>query len=114
RGERIDPDRYPLEVQKAKAHFAINRTYGVDLNGTAVELAEVSLWLNIMHPGLAAPRFDARLKRGNSLIGARRATYTKEQVSKAPWKGTNASPVVPPTDRPLSEVPLGQADGIHH
>lgn len=114
RGERIDPDRYPLELQKAKAHFAINRTYGVDLNGTAVELAEVSLWLNIMHPGLAAPRFDARLKRGNSLIGARRATYTKEQVAKAPWKGTNANPVAPPTDRPLSEVPLGRADGIHH
>lgn len=114
RGERIDPDRYPLELQKAKAHFAINRTYGVDLNGTAVELAEVSLWLNIMHPGLAAPRFDARLKRGNSLISARRATYTKEQVGTAPWKSTTSRPVVPPTDRPLSEVPLGQADGIHH
>jgi hypothetical protein len=114
RGERIDPDRYPLELQRAKAHFAINRTYGVDLNGTALELAEVSLWLNIMHPGLAAPRFDARLRRGNSLIGARRATYAAEQLTTAPWKGSSAKPAVAPTDRPLHAVPLGSAPGIHH
>ncbi len=113
-GERIDPDRYPIELQRAKAHFAINRTYGVDLNGTAVELAEVSLWLNVMHPGLAAPRFDARLRRGNSLIGARRATYTREQVMAAPWKGTSTRPVVPPTEHPLHDTPLGQDVGIHH
>jgi hypothetical protein len=114
RGERIDPDRYPLELQKAKAHFAIHRTYGVDLNGTAIELAEVSLWLNIMHPGLSAPRLDARLQRGNSLIGARRATYAKEQITTAPWKGTSAKPAVAPSDQPLHAVPLGDALGIHH
>jgi hypothetical protein len=114
RGERIDPDRYPIELQKAKAHFAINRTYGVDLNGTAVELAEVSLWLNVMHEGLRAPRFDARLRRGNSLIGARRASYTPAQAAQAPWKGTSAKPVVPPTDHPLHGTPLGVDVGIHH
>jgi hypothetical protein len=114
RGERIDPDRYPIELQKAKAHFAINRTYGVDLNGTAVELAEVSLWLNVMHEGLRAPRFDARLRRGNSLIGARRASYTPAQSAQAPWKGTSAKPVVPPTDHPLHVTPLGVDVGIHH
>lgn len=113
-GETIDADRYQLELQRAKAHFAINRTYGVDLNRTAVELAEISLWLNVMHDGLTAPRFGARLRRGNSLIGARRATYSAEQVAKVPWKGTSAKPVVPPTDQPLGERPLGTDVGIHH
>jgi hypothetical protein len=114
KGETIDPETYQLELQKAKAHFAINRTYGVDLNRTAVELAEVSAWLNCMHEGLEAPQFDARLRRGNSLIGARRSTYTEAQLQKAPWKGTSSAPVVPPADQPLSEVALGTAPGIHH
>ena len=113
-GETIDPDQYQLELQKAKAHFAINQCYGVDLNPTAVELAEVSLWLNCMHPGLAAPNFDARLRRGNSLIGARRATYSLDQIKAQPWKDSAKKPAVPPTDQFLSEVPLGQAGGVHH
>ena len=113
-GETIDPDRYQLELQRARAHFAINQSYGVDLNPTAVELAEVSLWLNCMHQGLKAPRFGARLRTGNSLIGARRATYTIEQIKKQPWKGTSNSTALPPTDQPLAEVPFGQATGIHH
>ena len=114
RGEQIEPDRYQLELQRTKAHFAINRTYGVDLNGTAVELAEVSLWLNVMHDGLTAPRFDARLRQGNSLIGARRATYTRSQAAAAPWKGSKTNPVLPPADQPISAQPLGADVGIHH
>lgn len=111
RGETIDADRYQHELQKAKAHFAVNQVYGVDLNQTAVDLAEVSLWLNCMHPGLTAPWFGARLRRGNSLIGARRATYTVDQAKKAAYTGKTA---VPPTDQSLATVPLGQAPGIHH
>lgn len=113
-GETIDPDQYQRELQKTKAHFAINQAYGVDLNPTAVELAEVSLWLNCMHEGLRAPSFGARLRRGNSLIGARRATYTVEQIKKQPWKNSKASPALPPTDQPIADVPLGQTIGIHH
>jgi hypothetical protein len=112
--EIIDPDQYQLELQKAKAHFAINQSFGVDLNPTAVELAEVSLWLNCMHSGLRAPNFDARLRRGNSLIGARRATYTTDQVRGLPWKNSTAKPASPPTDQPLHEVPFGEVTGIHH
>ena len=114
RGVPIDADRYQLELQKAKAHFAINQCFGVDLNPTAVELAEVSLWLNCMYPGLRAPNFDARLRRGNSLIGARRATYGFEIVKSQPWKSIGNKPAIPPTDQPLGEVPLGEAPGIHH
>ena len=92
-GDTIAPDRYQLELQKVKAHFAVNQVFGVDLNQTAVELAEVSLWLNCMHPGLQAPWFGARLRRGNSLIGARRATITGQ---------TAAPPGQSPMDRLLA------------
>jgi len=113
-GERIDPECYAVEEQKVKAYLALHRAYGVDLNATAVELAEVSLWLNVMYPGLRAPWFGLHLRRGNSLIGARRATYDFAALNrtKQSWLTT------PPTERPL----LGSAteggaigDGeIHH
>src|SRR5690606_29724223 len=64
----IDPESYRDELQKVKAYLALHRCYGVDLNDTARELAEVSLWLNVMHKGLRAPWFGLHLKRGNSLI----------------------------------------------
>lgn len=110
----VPPEDRPIEIRKLRAHFAVNQTYGVDLNPTAVELAEVSLWLNAMHPGLAAPSLGARLRAGNSLIGARRATYTLAQAAKAPWKGTSTNPAVAPTYRHPTDVPYGTADGIHH
>ncbi|MHA6802322.1 Eco57I restriction-modification methylase domain-containing protein [Salinifilum ghardaiensis] len=107
--QQIDPEEYRGELQKVKAYLALHRCYGVDLNDTARELAEVSLWLNVMHPGLQAPWFGLHLKRGNSLIGARRATYDMVALGRAKksWLRT------PPTDRPLSggDVPNGE---IHH
>lgn len=110
-GDVIDADRYQFELQRAKAHFAVNQAYGVDLNQTAVELAEVSLWLSCMHAGLQAPWFGARLRCGNSLVGARRATYTAGNVKSAVYVGKSA---VPPTDKPLGVTPLSSAVGIHH
>lgn len=82
-GERIDPEQFPHELQKVKAYIALHNVYGVDLNPTAVELAEVSLWLDSMSSGLKAPWFGLRLRAGNSLIGARRATYAAENVLRA-------------------------------
>lgn len=76
----IPADEYPQELQRVKAQIALHQVYGVDLNATAVELAEVSLWLDTMQPGLSAPWFGLRLKRGNSLVGARRATYSVDAV----------------------------------
>ena len=76
-GIKIDPDEYPRELQRVKAYLALHNVYGVDLNATAVELAEISLWLDTMVAGLAAPWFGLRLRRGNSLIGARRAVYRR-------------------------------------
>ncbi|MXG28768.1 hypothetical protein [Streptomyces sp. YIM 132580] len=85
------------EKQKAKAYIALHNAYGVDLNATGVELAEVSMWLNTMHPGMRAPWFGLHLRRGNSLIGGRRAVYAAREVAplkgKAPW--LSAKPLAP-------------------
>lgn len=77
---KIPADQYPQELQKVKAHIALHQVHGVDLNSTAVELAEVSLWLDTMTSDLQAPWFGMRLKQGNSLVGARRATYSVQAV----------------------------------
>lgn len=92
-GEKVDPDLRPQEVQKAKAHVALHQVYGVDLNSTAVELAEVSLWLDTMVRGLQAPWFGLRLRQGNSLVGARRAVYTERQIKDRTWLTTPAQEV---------------------
>ena len=115
-GETLDPDRYLRELQKVKAHFALHQSYGVDLNATAVELAEVSLWLNAMHPGLKAPWLGLQLRRGNSLIGARRATWKVGQLKHRPWAETRKGHVQPPTDRPLTDrlATEGDTAEVHH
>lgn len=104
-GERIDPDAYPRELQRVKASIALHQVYGVDLNATAVELAEISLWLDTMVSGLEAPWFGLHLRRGNSLIGARHAVYTRPQVNDKSWLKT------PPTDLPLAAPVEGR---LHH
>lgn len=108
-GERIPPEEYITELQKVKSYIALHRAYGVDLNSTAVELAEVSLWLNVMHRGLQAPWFGLHLRRGNSLIGARRATYDFTSLGRAKKSWLKTVPI----DRPLSDGPIGDGE-IHH
>ena len=100
-GQTIDPDEYPRELQRVKAYLALHQTYGVDLNSTAVELAEISLWLDTMVEGLAAPWFGLHLRRGNSLIGGRKAVFTRAQVSDKSW--LKAVPV--PVGNAADEVP---------
>ncbi|WP_327133896.1 class I SAM-dependent DNA methyltransferase [Streptomyces sp. NBC_01343] len=108
-GRAIDTEQYPVEFQKAKAYIALHNAYGVDLNSTAVELAEVSLWLNTMHPGMEAPWFGLHLRRGNSLIGGRREIYSAERLKKGGWLGTT------PERFPLTEAASGLPSGsVHH
>lgn len=94
----IDTEKYAVEFQKTKAYIALHNSYGVDLNSTAVELAEVSLWLNTMHPGMEAPWFGLHLRRGNSLIGGRREIYAAERLKKGGWLGAT------PERFPLTEA----------
>lgn len=84
-GEQVPPEDRTRELQKIKAHIALHQVYGVDLNPTAVELAEISLWLDTMTGELTAPWFGLHLRRGNSLIGALRATYDPSQLKKKAW-----------------------------
>ncbi|QCB25040.1 class I SAM-dependent DNA methyltransferase [Streptomyces sp. SS52] len=110
-GESIDTEQYAVELQKAKAYIALHNSYGVDLNETAVELAEVSLWLNTMHPGMEAPWFGLHLRRGNSLIGGRREVYGAERLKKGGWLGTT------PERFPLAEAVAGASlpeGSVHH
>ena len=78
--EKIPHDRYTEELQKVKMRIADNNVYGVDLNSTAVELAEISLWLNALS-GSFVPWFGFQLENGNSLIGARREVYETHQLT---------------------------------
>ncbi len=48
-GERIPHDRITLETQKVKMLLADRNVYGIDKNPIAMELAEVSLWLNCIY-----------------------------------------------------------------
>ncbi len=99
-GETVDPDAYPRELQRVKAYLALHQVYGVDLNATAVELAEISLWLDTMVEGLEAPWFGLHLRRGNSLIGARKAVYSRAQVEDKSWLKAVPKPVVTGTNSP--------------
>lgn len=116
-GQKVDPEDRPRELQRVKASIALHQVYGVDLNATAVELAEISLWLDTMVEGLAAPWFGLHLKRGNSLIGARRAVYSTDQVARKSWLKDV------PRDVPISDLAenlregrlaQGTAGAIHH
>ncbi|PWU48056.1 restriction endonuclease [Micromonospora globispora] len=103
----LDPEEYHHELQRVKAYIALHNCYGVDLNRTAVELAEVSLWLNVMHTGLRAPWFGLHLRRGNSLIGGRRQTYTPKQLADKSWL------TVAPKEQPFRHGPIDEGT-IHH
>ena len=80
-GETISHESRMDELQKVKMYIADNNVYGIDLNPVAVELAEVSLWLNTIYKGGYVPWFGTQLVNGNSLIGARRQVYHKNQLT---------------------------------
>jgi hypothetical protein len=80
-GETIPSENRFEELQRVKMYIADRNVYGIDLNPVAVELAEVSLWLNTIYKGAYVPWFGTQLVNGNSLIGARRQCYRIEQLS---------------------------------
>jgi len=81
-GERIPHEDYTAALQRVKMYIADCNTFGVDLNPVAVELAEISLWLNAIHGGKQVPWFGYQLFNGNSLIGARRQVYDISLLKK--------------------------------
>ena len=80
-GEMIPAEKRLQELQKVKMYIADRNVYGIDLNPVAVELAEVSLWLNTIYEGGFVPWFGTQLVNGNSLIGARRQVYSESALT---------------------------------
>ncbi|WP_222434171.1 Eco57I restriction-modification methylase domain-containing protein [Comamonas flocculans] len=89
-GRSIAHDDYAAEKQRVKMYIADTNVFGVDLNPVAVELAEVSLWLNAIFKGSHVPWFGLQLVAGNSLVGARRQVFSTAQLS--PGRGENGMP----------------------
>lgn len=77
----IPAERRQAELQKVKMYIADHNIYGIDLNPVAVELGEVSLWLNTICEGSFVPWFGTQLQCGNSLIGGRRVGYLESDLS---------------------------------
>ena len=96
-GRVIDSEKRFNELQKVKMFIADRNVYGVDLNPVAVELAEVSLWLNTIYEGGFVPWFNTQLVNGNSLIGARRECYDAKSLTEATpgqrWYDKNPEPL---------------------
>lgn len=80
-GTYIDHDQMENETQRVRMYLADRNVFGVDLNPVAVELAEISLWLNSIFQETFVPWFGGQLVCGNSLIGARRQVYSEKQLS---------------------------------
>ncbi len=107
--QTIPHDRYEYEKQKVKMYLADNNVFGVDLNPVAVELAEVSLWLNTIHEGGFVPWFGMQLVCGNSLIGARRQVFASSLLCRVNredplWLDKAPERVVPGEKRPDHSV----------
>jgi type I restriction-modification system DNA methylase subunit len=103
-GTLIPAADYALERQRVKDYIARHNVYGVDLNPLAKELGAISLWLNVLHPGARAPWFGARLAVGNSLFGARREVFAKEDLEGVTsWLDAVPEPV-PPSGRARGRI----------
>ncbi|MEO1395549.1 MAG: hypothetical protein AAFV90_21815 [Cyanobacteria bacterium J06634_5] len=126
--ERIPHERITIEKQKVKMLLADRNVFGIDKNPIAMELAEVSLWLNCIYrdklpveryddAGQAytayvdgdvfVPWFGLQLHCGNSLIGARRQVYSRDAVTGLP-RGTKLWHTVDPLRVPLAQGKEGE------
>lgn len=107
---RIKHENYTREKQRVKMYIADNNVFGIDLNPVAIELAEVSLWLNSIYDGAFVPWFGMQLVNGNSLVGGRRNVFRVAPI------GPKDRPKPWVTDTP-ERVALGAArpnDGVWH
>ena len=110
-GKHLGVEEQAREKQKVKTYIADNNVFGVDLNPVAVELAEVSLWLNTIHSGGYVPWFGNQLVCGNSLIGAGRNVYPSELLRRKSNKDPLWLDRVPERIEPGGSRPRG---GVYH
>ena len=121
--QRIPHEDYPQELQKVRMYLADRNVFGVDLNPVAVELAEVSLWLNAIYgeptqdadgnplpvKPARVPWFGYQLFAGNSLIGARHQAYRPGGLKKGAKPAWHEEP-----PRDCSQANPRQPDEIWH
>ena len=107
--QRIAHADYAREKQRVKMYLADNNVFGIDLNPIAMELAEVSLWLNSIH-GDFVPWFGMQLVCGNSLVGARRQVFRVPEVAP----GDEPRPWVNGTPERVAVGKRRAEDGIWH
>jgi hypothetical protein len=103
-GARFSEEQAESERSRIKTFIADNRVFGVDKNPVAVELAEISLWLNTISQDLHIPWFKSQLAVGNSLIGTRRQWFRKEHTTDKERTWLDAVP----------ESGARPSDGIYH
>lgn len=65
-----DQEASPLEVQHALRQVVGRCLFGVDANPMAVELCNVSLWMEALEPGRPLSFLETHIRCGNSLLGA--------------------------------------------
>ena len=58
------------DEQDLRRQIAKECIYGVDVNGMAVELAKLSMWLETLAADKPLAFLDHHLKAGNSLVGS--------------------------------------------
>jgi hypothetical protein len=95
--QRIPHDDFLQEKQKVKMYLADRNVFGIDLNPVAVELAEVSLWLNCIYGPQAEPSPLAPLPGGEgnqtseppstSVRGGQGGEGTGRKRAFVPWFG---------------------------
>lgn len=113
-GENLGPEDYARERQRVKMYIADNNVFGVDLNPIAVELAEVSLWLNCIYGEakdgasrntMFVPWFGMQLNTGNSLVGARRQVFSVEKIhNSGDWLTAIPERLMPGTTRQPHQI----------
>lgn len=116
--QRIPHDVYPQELQKVRMYIADRNAFGVDLNPVAVELAEVSIWLNAIYGGedeqgrplpARVPWFGYQLFTGNSLIGTRNRVFKATTLVKGAKPAWHEEP-----PRRVTRMAPRQPDEIWH
>ena len=87
-------------------YIADSNVFGVDLNPIAVELAEVSLWLNAIFKGSHVPWFGLQLYNGNSWSApaARCLAPPSSRLAEAKTAYPNATGAPP---RPITAADAG-------
>lgn len=73
------------EYRRALRRVVGRCIYGVDLNPMAVELCQVSLWMEAVEPGLPLTFLDAHVRHGNALLGTTPELMAKGIPDEA-WK----------------------------